>query len=122
MPVAVDINLDYHLHPVDTCYTAWKVLQQCFAEAGFRLQEQLFVTDQAWQWGSLLADTALHEARQRLQQCGLDLDQLVSSTTVFEYQAIRSREAAPQTDGIEVSFLETGAFQAWQLLAHGAAA
>lgn len=87
MPTAIALQLNYHLHTADTCYTAWKVIQQCFIEAGFRVQEHLFIIGQPLQWAAELAETALQEAGQRLRRCGLDLHSIVSDRTAYEYPA-----------------------------------
>lgn len=115
MSTAVIIHLDYLLSPAEACQKAWKVLQQSFVDAGFSEQERLFTINQPYDWGALLAEEAMRVADQALQQQGLVLADVLRNCQAFEFQQAGAIESpAPSTGGIEVSFVETGAWLARQ--------
>lgn len=121
MNTAVLIDLDYQLNPAEACYTAWKILQQCFIDAGFRIQERLFIIAEPLANASELARQALQRAEHRLLTLGLDMGSVVEACSTFEYKVLFPLPCPqPSTTGIEVSFMDTGTFAAWRGVAQAA--
>lgn len=115
MNTAVTINLDYLLCTQETCHTAWKVLSHCFARAGFALQERMFTIAQPQEVASVLAEQAVQEAADLLVLQDIVLGDVLRTCFAFEYSTLSMLEVPrPGQRGIEVSFMETGAFPALQ--------
>lgn len=115
MNTAVTINLDYLLCSLETCQTAWKVLHQTFVKAGFQLQERLFTITLPQGAAGLRAEKAIEEAAALLELQDIVLGDVLRSCHAFEYQALAALDIPrPGNAGIEVSFMETGAFPAMQ--------
>lgn len=115
MSTAITINLDYLLCSLETCQATWKVLHEVFVKAGFQLQERLFTIALPQQAANARAERAIEEAAALLQLQDIVLGDVLRSCHAFEYQALTTLEIPrPGNAGIEVSFMETGAFPAMQ--------
>lgn len=113
MNTAVTINLDYLLCSASECQSAWKSLHQAFQEAGFELQERMFTIGLPQTEATPLAEAAIRIATDRLALQGLVLGDVLRTCFAFEYQTLSTLDfPRPNSKGIEVSFMETGAFPA----------
>lgn len=118
MNTAFMIGLDYLLCPDHACISAWKTLHQCFTEAGFSNNERLFTIDLPCEAATRLAEAALCNAEASLRLQGFDLSTILSTCSALEYSTLTpllqpdAMGTVPGQNAIEVSFLETGAFQA----------
>lgn len=115
MNTAVTANLDYLLCSSETCHATWKILHQVFVKAGFALQERMFTIAEPQQVASVRAERAIREAADLLQLQGIVLGDVLRTCFAFEYHTLTALDfPQPNIQGIEVSFMETGAFPAMQ--------
>ena len=115
MNTAVTANLDYLLCSTEACRATWEVLHQAFLKAGFVLQERMFTIAEPQHIAAPKAERAIREAADLLQKHGIVLGDVLRNCFAFEYNALTALDfPQPNFRGIEVSFMETGAFPAMQ--------
>lgn len=106
MTTAVAIHLDYLLCS-DSCEKAWKVLYTAFLEAGYELHERLFIQALPYSTAAPLAEAAIRQAAEELQEQNIALADVLRSRLAFEYHQLDMLDI-PRTSnkGIEVQFMD----------------
>lgn len=115
MNTAVTINLDYLLCSSEACQATWKIMHHVFVRAGFELQERMFTIALPRELAAPLAEQTIREAADLLQLQDISLSDVLRACFTFEYQTLTTLDVPrPGNQGIEVSFMETGAFPSLQ--------
>lgn len=64
---AIVINLDYESHPEDVCSEIWQAIKEKMVDAGFRLDNRVFLIHKEREEACCLAKTVLEDMESHLE-------------------------------------------------------
>ena len=117
MRTAIMINMDYITHSAQECHRAWLDIETALRQCGFNAEGRLFTSNDSLQLASQAAEQAIAKVARAMERSGMDLGGLIKDFFAFEYQSLTElNPPAQKSGGIDVTFIDTGTFRAWNFL------
>lgn len=112
MRSAVIINLDYERHGAETCRRIWDEIDSRMQEAGFTRHFRIYLADMNRESCCRKAKAVVAEVESTLANEGIPVFDVIREFYWFEYQQLNDL-LAPANELPEVSFVDTGMFEAF---------
>ncbi len=113
MKSAVIINLDYERHSAQDCRRIWEAIARGMDDAGFSRHFRIFLADMNRATACERAKAVVAAVEDELANDGIVVFDVIREFYWFEYQQINDL-LAPANEIPEVSFLDTGTFEAFR--------
>jgi len=112
MNSAIIINLDYERYGADVCYRVWKEIEARMLHGGFVKSKRLFLTNLSKEDACQQAKAIVSTVEDLFAPESIQVTDLIREFYGLDYQSIHDL-LTPSSEAIEVSFLDTGTFQAY---------
>jgi len=112
MHSAIIINLDYEQYGAETCRRVWKEIETRMLRAGFVKNNRLFLTRLPKDEACAQAKAVVAGVEALFAGENVPVIDLVREFYGLDYQQIHDL-LTPTSEAIEVSFVDTGTFQAY---------